>query len=145
MMRALGTSLGGVIGSDQDVVDRLIAAGAHVDERLWQMPLEHSYRADIDWPIADIRNLGGANGGAIHAALFLYEFVDSVPWAHLDIAGVADVEKPAGGARGAAAGSGRGCSPTSRWGSSSTPARPAAWTPRATTCRSPTPAATTCT
>jgi len=96
VMRALGTSLGGVIGSDQDVVDRLIAAGAHVDERLWQMPLEHSYRADIDSPLADIRNLGGANGGAIHAALFLYEFVDGVPWAHLDIAGVADVEKPGG-------------------------------------------------
>jgi len=93
-----GTALkmGGVIGSDQDVVDRLIAAGAHVDERLWQMPLEHSYRADIDSPLADIRNLGGANGGAIHAALFLYEFVDGVPWAHLDIAGVADVEKPGG-------------------------------------------------
>jgi len=63
---------------------------------LWQMPLEHSYRADIDSPLADIRNLGGANGGAIHAALFLYEFVDGVPWAHLDIAGVADVEKPGG-------------------------------------------------
>jgi leucyl aminopeptidase len=72
----------------------LIAAGARVDERLWQMPLERSYRADIDSPLADIRNLGSANGGAIHAALFLYEFVDGVPWAHIDIAGVADVEKP---------------------------------------------------
>jgi len=59
-------------------------------------PLEHSNRADIHSPLADIRNLGGANGGAIHAALFLYEFVDGVPWAHLDIAGVADVEKPGG-------------------------------------------------
>jgi leucyl aminopeptidase len=94
MMRALGTSLAGVIGSDQEVVDRLVAAGARVDERLWQMPLEHSYRADIDSPLADIRNLGSANGGAIHAALFLHEFVDGVPWAHIDIAGVADVEKP---------------------------------------------------
>ena len=97
MMRALGTALGGVIGSDQDVVDGLIAAGVRVDERLWQLPLEHRYRADIVSRIADIQNLGSTpNGGAIHAALFLYEFVDGLPWAHIDIAGVADVAKPGG-------------------------------------------------
>jgi leucyl aminopeptidase len=68
-----------------------------VDERLWQLPLEHRYRADIVSKIADIQNLGSTpNGGAIHAALFLYEFVDGLPWAHIDIAGVADVAKPGG-------------------------------------------------
>lgn len=93
MMRALGTSLGGVIGNDQGVVDRLIAAGARADEPLWQLPLEKRYRADIDSRIADIQNLGGANAGAITAALFLNEFVAGLPWAHVDIAGVADVDK----------------------------------------------------
>ncbi|MBA3906523.1 MAG: leucyl aminopeptidase, partial [Pseudonocardiales bacterium] len=94
MMRALGTSLGGVIGNDQAVVDRLIEAGAHADEPLWQLPLEQRYRRDIDSRMADIQNLGGPNAGAITAALFLNEFVAGLPWAHVDIAGVADVAEP---------------------------------------------------
>ena len=39
--------------------------------------------------VADLKNLGGANAGAITAALFLAEFVGDVPWAHIDIAGTA--------------------------------------------------------
>jgi leucyl aminopeptidase len=94
MMRALGTSLAGVIGNDQGIVDGLIAAGLHADEPLWQLPLEKRYRKDIDSKIADIKNLGGPNAGAITAALFLNEFVAGLPWGHVDIAGVADVDKP---------------------------------------------------
>ena len=94
MMRALGTSLGGVIGNDQAVVDRLIDAGVRADEPLWQLPLEQRYRRDIESRMADIQNLGGPNAGAITAALFLNEFVAGLPWAHVDIAGVADVDKP---------------------------------------------------
>lgn len=45
------------------------------------------YEAMIDSPIADMKNLGGRGGGAITAALFLQRFVNSTPWAHLDIAG----------------------------------------------------------
>ena len=60
------------------------------DERVWELPLEQAYRKDIDSPIADLRNMGTTpNGGAIHAALFLAEFVGDTPWAHIDIAGVA--------------------------------------------------------
>ncbi|GAA2555139.1 leucyl aminopeptidase [Pseudonocardia hydrocarbonoxydans] len=95
-MRALGTSVAGVMGNDQALVDRLIEAGARTDEPLWQLPLERRYRADIDSPIADLNNLGDLNGGAIMAALFLAEFVDGLPWAHVDIAGTADVAKPGG-------------------------------------------------
>jgi leucyl aminopeptidase len=95
-MRALGTSVGGVMGSDQGLVDRVRAAGERTDEPVWQLPLERRYRPDIDSPIADLNNLGDLNGGAIMAALFLAEFVGDVPWAHIDIAGVADVAKPGG-------------------------------------------------
>lgn len=95
-MRALGTSVAGVMGNDQELVDRLIEAGARTDEPLWQLPLERRYRADIDSPVADLNNLGDLNGGAIMAALFLAEFVDGLPWAHVDIAGTADVAKPGG-------------------------------------------------
>jgi leucyl aminopeptidase len=43
--------------------------------------------------VADLTNVGGPNAGAITAALFLEEFAGGVPWAHLDIAGVAQVER----------------------------------------------------
>jgi leucyl aminopeptidase len=89
-MRALGTSLGAVMGNDPRLVDLARSAGHATGERLWELPLEPEYRKDIDSPIADLRNLGTTpNGGAIHAGLFLAEFVGEVPWVHIDIAGVA--------------------------------------------------------
>jgi leucyl aminopeptidase len=86
-LRALGTQVAGILGNDQQLVDQLIASGAATDEPLWQLPLERRYRPEIDSEIADLRNLGGANAGSITAALFLEEFVDGIPWAHIDIAG----------------------------------------------------------
>jgi leucyl aminopeptidase len=89
-MRALGTSLGAVMGNEPALVEQARAAGQTTGERLWELPLEPEYRKDIDSPIADLRNLGTTpNGGAMHAGLFLAEFVDDVPWVHIDIAGVA--------------------------------------------------------
>ena len=70
------------------------------DEPVWQLPLERSYRRELDSDIADIKNMGGPNGGAIHAALFLEEFVAGMPWAHLDIAGPVLVDADDGGAEG---------------------------------------------
>ena len=61
-------------------------------ERLWQLPLAREYRDDIKSPIADLKNVGG-DAGTIIGALFLGEFVDGVPWAHLDIAGPAFADK----------------------------------------------------
>jgi len=88
-MRALGTQVAGVIGNDQALVDQVKAAADRTDEPVWQLPLERRYRGQLDSAVADIKNLGGANAGAITAALFLEEFVDGRPWAHLDIAGTA--------------------------------------------------------
>ncbi len=89
-MRALGTSLAAVIGNNEGLVEQVRQAGLTTDERVWELPLEQAYRKDIDSPIADLRNMGTTpNGGAIHAALFLAEFVGATPWAHIDIAGVA--------------------------------------------------------
>jgi leucyl aminopeptidase len=91
-MRALGTSVAGVFGNHQGVVDQVVAASAATDEPLWQLPLDHRYRRELDSPVADIRNLGGANAGATTAALFLEEFVGGTPWAHIDIAGTAHAD-----------------------------------------------------
>jgi leucyl aminopeptidase len=47
------------------------------------------YRAELDSDVADLKNLGGDNAGASSAAEFLAHFAKDVPWAHIDIAGVA--------------------------------------------------------
>lgn len=88
-MRALGTQVAGVIGNDQGLIDQVRTASEKTDESVWQLPLEHRYRNQLNSQVADIKNLGGANAGAITAALFLEEFVNGQPWAHIDIAGTA--------------------------------------------------------
>lgn len=91
-LRALGAEVAGVLGTDQPLVDQLRRAAERTDEPVWQLPLHRSYRRELDSPIADLRNLGGPNAGAITAALFLAEFVGDVPWAHVDIAGTAQAD-----------------------------------------------------
>jgi leucyl aminopeptidase len=95
-MRALGTQVAGVMGNDQDLVDLVRDAAEATDEPVWQLPLERRYRKELDSTVADLKNLGGANAGAITAALFLAEFVGDVPWAHIDIAGTAQSGGDAG-------------------------------------------------
>jgi leucyl aminopeptidase len=90
---ALGPSYAAVLGNDQPTVDALIAAGRTVGEPLWQLPLVREYKEDIRSSIADVKNVGGPEGGTITAALFLEEFVGNAKWAHLDIAGPAFAER----------------------------------------------------
>ena len=86
-MVALGTKIAGVVGNEQNIIDKVRVASAATDEQVWQLPLEKAYRKLLDSNVADMRNIGGPHGGAITASLFLSEFVGDVPWAHLDIAG----------------------------------------------------------
>lgn len=95
-MRALGTEIAQVMGNDDALVAQVQRAAATTDEPVWEMPLAHRYRKQLDSTVADIKNLGGANAGSITAGLFLEEFVDGKPWAHIDIAGVADNETDGG-------------------------------------------------
>jgi len=86
-LAALGKKMAGVLGNNQGVVDQLLASSGRTDELLWQLPLFQDYRALLDSNVADMKNVGGPYGGAITASLFLNEFTNGVPWAHLDIAG----------------------------------------------------------
>jgi leucyl aminopeptidase len=88
-MRALGEQIAGVMGNDTPLMDQIRRAGEVTDEPVWELPLEPRYRRQLESDVADIKNLGGANAGAITAALFLAEFVAGIPWAHIDIAGTA--------------------------------------------------------
>ena len=88
-MRALGTEIAAVLGNNEALIDRVKTSAERVDEQVWELPLAHRYRAELNSPVADLRNMGGVNAGSITAALFLEEFVGGKPWAHLDIAGTA--------------------------------------------------------
>ena len=92
-MVALGTEVAGLFSNDQPLAEGLLRAGKEVGEKLWQLPLVKEYREEIKSSVADMKNIGGSYGGAITAALILQEFVDNIPWAHLDIAGPAFAEK----------------------------------------------------
>jgi leucyl aminopeptidase len=92
MARALGRYITGGFGDDESWWAEVAAAASRQGEPLWRMPLDESYRKDIDTPYGDMANSGIAEGSALTAALFLREFV-SRPWVHLDIAGTAYMEK----------------------------------------------------
>lgn len=85
---ALGNKIAGLFGSD-GATELVAAAAAAAGERVWRMPLPDDYRKNIDSDVADMKNTGPRQGGAINAAILLKEFVGDVPWAHLDIAGTA--------------------------------------------------------
>ena len=90
---ALGKKIGGLFANDDTLLRELEGAAESAGERFWHMPLaEDVYRSEIDSEIADIKNTGSSApyGSSTVAALFLREFVDEgIPWAHLDIAGIA--------------------------------------------------------
>ncbi len=91
---ALGTACAGLMSNDDALSEALIAAGVRTHERLWRLPLWDDYRELIKSEDADIKNAGGRAAHAIMGGMFLKEFVDdAVPWAHLDIASVADTDK----------------------------------------------------
>jgi leucyl aminopeptidase len=61
-------------------------SGYAVHERLVEFPLWEEYDSHLESAIADLKNIGGAEAGAITAGKFLERFVE-FPWLHLDIAG----------------------------------------------------------
>jgi leucyl aminopeptidase len=89
VVRALGPSVAGILGTNRELVRRVIAAGESHGEAFWELPLIEEYRELLKTPYADINNIStGGIAGAITATLFLREFVpEGLAWAHLDIAG----------------------------------------------------------
>jgi leucyl aminopeptidase len=84
---ALGEKMAGVMGTNDDWVGQVLSAASRSDELVWRLPLPSVYRTLLDSNVADMKNIGGPYGGALTAGLFLKEFTDGLPWAHLDIAG----------------------------------------------------------
>jgi leucyl aminopeptidase len=94
---ALGTEHAGLFSNDDALSEQLTAAGRKVGEKLWRMPMNDAYDKAINSDAADVKNIAGSrDAGSIIGAQFLQRFVNNVPWAHLDIAGVTWSKKDTG-------------------------------------------------
>ena len=93
-MVALGSEAAGIMGNDGNLLQNIISTAEKSGERYWELPLWDEYAESLKSDIADMKNTGSRWGGASTAGVFLKKFVKDVKWAHIDIAGVAFLEKP---------------------------------------------------
>ncbi len=84
---ALASEHAGLFSNDDELAERLHAAGKATGEKVWRLPLTANYDKLIDSKFADMKNTGGRHAGSITAAQFLQRFTNDTPWIHLDIAG----------------------------------------------------------
>jgi leucyl aminopeptidase len=92
---ALGRGVAaGAFCTEEDLLARLQAASQSSGERIWHMPLYDEYKASLESMTADLSNTGGRFGGVGASAMFLKQFAEGYPWAHLDIAGMTFEERP---------------------------------------------------
>ena len=88
---ALGNDIAGLFSNDEELAMSLMMAGDTAMDPVWRMPLDISFTKALKSNFADLANISDSRGaGACTAAAFLEEFVGDTPWAHLDIAGVAN-------------------------------------------------------
>jgi leucyl aminopeptidase len=87
---ALGHENAGVFSNNDGLCEAFLTAAKAEGEGAWRLPLGQGYDDLLKSRVADMKNIGGREGGAITAAQFLQRFVKpDCPWVHLDIAGVA--------------------------------------------------------
>lgn len=93
---ALGHDIAGMWTPEDSLAEELTQASDQAGEKFWRMPLEEKYFEGLKSPIADMKNTGPRPGGSITAALFLKQYIEKTPWAHLDVAGPVWTEKENG-------------------------------------------------
>ena len=86
---ALGDQHAALVSNNEKLAAGLLTAAQSSGDALWRMPLTDGYRKQVESPYADLSNLGTPGAGTLTAAAFLENFTGKVPWAHLDIAGMA--------------------------------------------------------
>ncbi|PHJ23841.1 leucyl aminopeptidase lap [Cystoisospora suis] len=87
---SLGYNYAGLFSSNECMANKILNSAQNTGELMWRLPLVKEYIEALESKCADINNAGGkGKGGSIIAAVFLNEFVEKTPWAHIDIAGTA--------------------------------------------------------
>ena len=86
---ALGEITSGAITNNDKLMKEVEEAAELSGENVWQLPSFPEYKELIKGDFGDLKNSAGRGAGVITAGVFLEEFVDEIPWVHLDIAGTA--------------------------------------------------------
>ena len=89
VITALGHVACGMLGTDDNLMEKIRTAAETTHERVWQLPLWDDYNEGLKSEVADVKNIGDGTAGTIAGAAFLKKFVEDYPWVHLDIAGTA--------------------------------------------------------
>ena len=91
---ALGNEAAAAMSNSEELMKTAVHASEKTGEKIWPMPLYEEYGDYLKSDVADIRNTGtDRSGSLVTAAYFLKEFVQDIPWLHLDIASVAWTDK----------------------------------------------------
>ena len=86
---SLGPQRAGLFSNNDELANNIFNSGEKTGEKVWRLPVGEEYDDDIKSAIADMHNVGSGRGaGATSGAKFIEQFVQNIPWAHLDIAGV---------------------------------------------------------
>ncbi|HWH12255.1 MAG TPA: leucyl aminopeptidase [Solirubrobacteraceae bacterium] len=86
----LGSTFAGLMSNDDELSGAVTDAAARAGELVWRLPLHEEYADMIKGRYADLDNSPEERkAGSIIGAEFLHRFAGGVPWAHIDIAGVA--------------------------------------------------------
>jgi leucyl aminopeptidase len=97
MSLALGDLYAGMYANDDEWAEQILAAADASGDHLWRLPLHPRYRRYVDSTYADMKNSSDLREGSpALAAEFLREFTGDGPWAHLDIAGPAFLDRSRG-------------------------------------------------
>ena len=97
MELALGDLYGGLFANDDDWRDAILAAARRSGDHAWPFPLHRRYRRYVDSVYADVKNSSELRQASpALAAAFLQEFAGDGPWAHIDMAGPAFLERSRG-------------------------------------------------
>ena len=84
----------GLMANNEALGQHLVATGRGIGENFWPLPMNEEYLDAMKGDLSDLRNAGAnRQAGTITAAKFLEQFVNDTPWAHLDIAGTANLDK----------------------------------------------------
>lgn len=89
---ALGYAADVVVSNSDEMYGQLEKAALLAGEKKWRLPIFDEYRQQIKSDIADLTNSPG-KPGSITAGAFIGEFVQDLPWVHIDIAPSAWVDE----------------------------------------------------
>ena len=96
-LATFGELIAAYLTADENLAGLLEESSRTTGEPLWRLPLVKDYEENMKSDIADLCNISSEkNAGTIMGAIFLKNFVNATPWAHIDIAGASRFSKHRG-------------------------------------------------